>query len=462
MRGFYSILPTLSPDFSGVCSTLFELGGILAIHDAGGCTGTYTGYDEPRWFDQRSRVFTSNLDDAEAVFGDDSIFLNKLLSADEWLDSKFFALLGSPSPAVLGTDYRALAKLVENRTGKKAMSFPTKGTDFYDRGVSMALLRLAKTFLPEHRTDVLPRSVNLIGATPLDLTHQRNVDVLRKVLEDAGFTVCSVWAMGSTLEEISGSVSAACNIALTVSALPVCRYLESKYAMSWLAGSFSGRKPLQRFLIQLENLLSEVPVQEAEEKTVEKYEGLCALVIGEQLMANSVRESLELDREFTSVDVCTLFDADQQLMRSGDQAHISEAQLEERIRSGRYDLVIGDGFFRELDWVDSPTGYVELPHVAVSSRLGWTSQVCPFGDKFLNCWMPLYRRACDEKCATESSETMCYGIAVGDGIDRRVSDFVMCGALFGASFGSLPNYGSSPLSGWTGIGGVEGGESFWG
>ena len=62
MRGFYSILPTLSPDFSGVCSTLFELGGILAIHDAGGCTGTYTGYDEPRWFDQRSRVFTSNLD----------------------------------------------------------------------------------------------------------------------------------------------------------------------------------------------------------------------------------------------------------------------------------------------------------------------------------------------------------------------------------------------------------------
>ena len=457
MRGFYSILPTLSPDFSGVCSTLFELGGILAIHDAGGCTGTYTGYDEPRWFDQRSRVFTSNLDDAEAVFGDDSIFLNKLLSADEWLDSKFFALLGSPSPAVLGTDYRALAKLVENRTGKKAMSFPTKGTDFYDRGVSMALLRLAKTFLPEHRTDVLPRSVNLIGATPLDLTHQRNVDVLRKVLEDAGFTVCSVWAMGSTLEEISGSVSAACNIALTVSALPVCRYLESKYAMSWLAGSFSGRKPLQRFLIQLENLLSEVPVQEAEEKTVEKYEGLCALVIGEQLMANSVRESLELDREFTSVDVCTLFDADQQLMRSGDQAHISEAQLEERIRSGRYDLVIGDGFFRELDWVDSPTGYVELPHVAVSSRLGWTSQVCPFGDKFLE----LLDAALQEG-ATESSETMCYGIAVGDGIDRRVSDFVMCGALFGASFGSLPNYGSSPLSGWTGIGGVEGGESFWG
>ena len=383
MRGFYSILPTLSPDFSGVCSTLFELGGILAIHDAGGCTGTYTGYDEPRWFDQRSRVFTSNLDDAEAVFGDDSIFLNKLRSADEGLDSKFFALMGSPSPAVLGTDYRALAKLVENRTGKKAMSFPTKGTDFYDRGVSAALLGLAKTFLPEHRTEVIPRSVNLIGATPLDLTHQRNVDVLRKILEDSGFTVRSVWAMGSTLEEISGSVNAACNIALTVSALPVCRYLEGKYAMPWLVGSFSGRRPLQQFLTRLENLLSEVPVQETETQVPSNGEGLRALVIGEQLLANSVRESLELDRGFVAVDVCTMFDGDQHLMRSGDQAHISEAQLEERIRSGRYDLVVGDGFFRELDRPDSGIRYVELPHVAVSSRLGWTSQACPFGERFL-------------------------------------------------------------------------------
>ena len=38
-------LPPFAPDYSGVCSTLFELRGIVVIHDAGGCTGNYTGYD---------------------------------------------------------------------------------------------------------------------------------------------------------------------------------------------------------------------------------------------------------------------------------------------------------------------------------------------------------------------------------------------------------------------------------
>lgn len=391
MRGFYSILPTMSPDFSGVCSTLFELGGIVAIHDAGGCTGTYTGYDEPRWFDQRSRIFTSNLDDAEAVFGHDDILLNKLLSADEYLDASFFALLGSPSPAVLGTDYRALARLVEKRTEKKAMSFSTKGTEFYDRGVSAAMLGLAKTFLPEERPAVRPRTVNLLGATPLDLTHQRNVEAIRAILEGAGFSVQSVWAMGSSLEEISGSLAAECNIALTVSALPVCRYLEERYAMPWLVGSFTGVRLVQQFLSRLETLCGGTPAEEIPESAAVAGEGPRALVIGEQLLSNSVREALEADCGFSTVDVCTFFDMEPSLQRPGDQAHISEAVLEKLIRSGNYDVIVGDALFQELDLPNSPRRFVELPHVAVSSRLGWTSQICPFGAGFLELVRAAFR-----------------------------------------------------------------------
>ena len=151
MKGIYSKIPTLSPDFSGVCSTLFELGGTVVIHDAGGCTGSYTGYDEPRWFDKKSRIFTSNLDDSEAVFGNDNVILEKSQSADEYVDGEFFAFLGSPSPAVLGTDYKALARLITKKTGKKSMAFSTKGMELYDTGISMALLGIAKTFLPKQR-----------------------------------------------------------------------------------------------------------------------------------------------------------------------------------------------------------------------------------------------------------------------------------------------------------------------
>lgn len=382
MRGLYSVLPTLSPDFSGVCSTLFELGGIVVIHDAGGCTGTYTGYDEPRWFDQRSRIFTSNLDDAEAVFGDDSILLDKVLSADGCLDGAFFALLGSPSPAVLGTDYDALARLVSRRTGKKAMSFSTKGTECYDRGVAAALLGLARTFLPEHRPEIRPRAVNLLGATPLDLTHRRNVDAVREILEEAGFPVQSVWAMGSSLEEISGSLAAGCNIALTASAVPTCRWLEERHQMPWLPGSFSGTAPVRHFLERLEAVTSGRPLP-AEAPEGARANGPRALVVGEQLLSNGVRACLEQDLGFGEVDVCTLFGAEPAFQRPGDQDHISESDLEDRIRAGGYDLVVGDALLRELDCPDSARPFVELPHVAVSSRLGWTSRICPFGPGFL-------------------------------------------------------------------------------
>lgn len=379
MKGLYSQMPTLSPDFSGVCSTLFELGGTVIIHDAGGCTGSYTGYDEPRWFDKKSRIFTSNLDDVEAVLGTDEILLNKVFSADEFLDGEFFALMGSPSPMVLGTDYEALCRLIRKRTGKPAMSFRTKGTELYDEGISKALLGLAKTFLPETRAETIPNSVNLLGATPLDLTNQHNVDVICGLLKADGFSIQSVWAMGSSLKEIRDSLRAECNVAVTASALKTARYLEKKYGMPFVAGSFTGSQGASecmrsiRAAINGEGYVPEIPPDYGEKR---------ALVVGEQLIANGIRRSLELDFGMEGVDVATLFSADEEYMRKGDTAHADEEWLKAALNSGRYRIVVCDGLLWELFAKNKSCEFYELPHVAISSRLGWTSQVCPFGEGF--------------------------------------------------------------------------------
>ncbi len=73
-------LPPFSPDYSGVCSALFELGGMLVIHDASGCTGNYTGYDEPRWYDSNALVYCSGLREMDAVLGDDDKFIEKIVT----------------------------------------------------------------------------------------------------------------------------------------------------------------------------------------------------------------------------------------------------------------------------------------------------------------------------------------------------------------------------------------------
>ena len=71
MKQTASIISTYTADVSGVCSALYELGGMTVIHDASGCNSTYNTHDEPRWYDMDSLVFISGLSEMEAVMGDD-------------------------------------------------------------------------------------------------------------------------------------------------------------------------------------------------------------------------------------------------------------------------------------------------------------------------------------------------------------------------------------------------------
>ena len=55
-KGYREVLTPFAPDQSGAVSVFYELGGITVICDAGGCTGNICGFDEPRWFRERSAV----------------------------------------------------------------------------------------------------------------------------------------------------------------------------------------------------------------------------------------------------------------------------------------------------------------------------------------------------------------------------------------------------------------------
>ena len=46
MKGLRKYLTPFAPDQSGAVSVLYELGGMLVICDAGGCTGNVCGFDE--------------------------------------------------------------------------------------------------------------------------------------------------------------------------------------------------------------------------------------------------------------------------------------------------------------------------------------------------------------------------------------------------------------------------------
>ena len=125
MKQTSRIISTYSADVFGVCSALFELGGMTVMHDASGCNSTYTTHDEPRWYDMDSMVYISALSEMEAIMGDDEKLVGDIAAAAEALHPRFIAVAGTPIPAMTGFDFEAVADLIEQRTGIPAFGFST-------------------------------------------------------------------------------------------------------------------------------------------------------------------------------------------------------------------------------------------------------------------------------------------------------------------------------------------------
>ena len=129
-----------APDQSGAVSVLYELGGIIVICDAGGCAGNVCGFDEARWFEQKSAVFSAGLRDMDAILGRDDRLVAKLVDAAEKVEAGFAAIIGTPVPAVIGTDHQALRRMCEKKTDLPVLAVNTNGMELYDAGERKAYL----------------------------------------------------------------------------------------------------------------------------------------------------------------------------------------------------------------------------------------------------------------------------------------------------------------------------------
>ena len=78
MKQIARIISTYTADVSGVCSALYELGGMVVMHDPSGCNSTYNTHDEPRWYHMDSLIFISGLAEIDAVLGNDEKLIDEL------------------------------------------------------------------------------------------------------------------------------------------------------------------------------------------------------------------------------------------------------------------------------------------------------------------------------------------------------------------------------------------------
>ena len=321
MRGLRKYLTPFAPDQSGASSVIYELGGITVICDAGGCAGNVCGFDEPRWFTMPGAIFSAGLRDMDAILGRDDQLVGKLASAADKLDAKFAAIIGTPVPSVIATDYRALTRMAERKVDIPVVAIDTNGMELYDRGAKKAYLEMFKKFATEP-LPVQTGRVGVIGVNPLDVSRLDAPEVLGDLIkEKTGALEVWCYGMGSGLDAFLNAPSVEKNIVVSASGLLAAKYLQEMFGT-----------PYEVF-----NPLADVYLSESGTD----YSGKKILIVTGQVIGNSMRDYLR-GKGAGEVTVASWFDLVKELSKPED-VHLSEEDdFEELVMTGDFDILIGD------------------------------------------------------------------------------------------------------------------------
>ena len=396
MRQAYRIIPIYTADVSGVCSALYELGGMTVMHDPSGCNSTYNTHDEIRWYDQDSLIFISGLTDIDAIMGNDEKFLRDIEDVAEELKPKFIALASSPIPFMNGTDFPGLARALTAETGIPAFSVPTSGMHDYVYGAGLALSEIARHFTGA--AEKRKRKLNLLGVTPLDFGPQPMVDAMKRRLEKYGWEILSTWAMGDTLEDLSHAGEAEVNLVVSSMGIPAANVLREKFGTPFLVGT-----PVEGYEGEISDALekaAESPCEAFEDKKENSAEKSGAQISGEQeelwkvtpdqviylrkknsplsgfiptpditligepVTMGSLAAVIEQKYRKKVQLLCPL-EITEGLLRQEDEVIRGEEAMEEKLKTAR--IIVADPLYRPI-CPESATFY-EMPHIAFSGRI---------------------------------------------------------------------------------------------
>ena len=301
MKGLRKVLTPFAPDQSGAVSVLYSLGGMTVIIDAGGCTGNICGFDEPRWHDVRSAVFSAGLRDMDAILGRDKLLVSKIANACERIDASFVALIGTPVPATIATDYKALKRMIEKETSIPVLAIPTDGMQLYDEGEARAYKALFETF--SANGGGLEKIT--LGKTPLTFGN--------------GFE-------DNTLDDYKNIGEKTKITAASASGIEAAKLLGRPYEIySSTAADTAGSIPSGK-----------------------------VLVCHDEVFGKTLRD------KGVECDIATFFTLHDEIKEAGDRKITEEDEFTELIADGGYDVIVADECLKPLaegfngKWIDAP------------------------------------------------------------------------------------------------------------
>lgn len=380
MKQIASRISIYSADAFGVCSALYELGGLCVMHDASGCNSTYNTHDEPRWYDFDSMVYISGLSEMEAIMGDDQKFIDDIVYTAKELSPNFIAMAGTPIPTMIGTDFKAIANIIEKETNIPTFGFDTTGMHSYVSGAYKAFEALAKRFLKrndkesraeqkesvdkegrEHQNSRI--KVNILGVTPLDFSINKSVEAMVDLLKENDFEVISTWAMGSSLEYIKNAGDADVNLVVSYSGMGAAKYMYENLNIPYVVGTPFGKEFAKKVIEDLKEVKSTKENKISyDNRKIDKDAEIT--IVGESIMSESLAYAITKEKNKT-VNVISSLETDEKLLLEGDKIAMFEDDIEKCLKNSK--TIIADPLYRPICPIDS--NFISLPHEAFSGRI---------------------------------------------------------------------------------------------
>ncbi len=367
MKQVAGLISTYSSDEFGICSALYELGGMVVMHDASGCNSTYTTHDEPRWYEMDSMIYISAISEMEAIMGDDEKLIRDITETAQEMNPAFVAITGAPIPYMTGTDLPAIAAVVEQETGIPSFGFAANGMHDYLSGISMALEAIVDRFCIRDIPKTERMSVNIIGATPLDFSLNKSTDSMIQWLQEQDMEPGACLSMGTTLEEIKKAGQAHVNLAVSYGGLAAAKTLNRIFGTPYVIGVPVGKTFAAHLADQLRQTAADQKNRIGYQETglPSRTSGSQTLaVIGESIYSASLAAAIGQETGIPVHVLCPL-ETEKALLRECDLETPEEDDLIQHLP--QYTGLIADPLYRPL-W-EGRENFYPLPHEAFSGRI---------------------------------------------------------------------------------------------
>ena len=403
MKNLWTILPPLLSDNNGLIEVIKSTDGCAIIDDSGefrlggghshgghggrmggrrggdgfggghgghgGHGGGHGGRGGGRGSD--SRTVVSGASSQDVTTGTRDAIMDAFQSARSRFDPNFVLLSAGPCGAMIGTDLKEIAETITNDYHIPAAAVDLTGQKAYDVGISKTTEAMAKLLSVD--TNKVQGTVNILGATTLDWAAEDLLE-FKNWLEKQGYRVLAQPGGIATSEQLTQMGGAQVNLVATVSGLAAARYLQDRFGTPYVAAAPFGIKQCGKLVDLIQTQPLPDPTEQFETDT---------LIIGEQFIANALRDALEHKGISKGANVATFYQLDKAYARNGDCKIKGEAGARELLNSGKYRLIVADPILRPLLKYDCE--WIDLPHKAMNPYNECTATAL-FGSKLDN-WL---------------------------------------------------------------------------